>query len=61
MTYDTFVRRAEKRMLGLRDKLQDAPFLKEHGIDGQEYLKPSFVQQELELGARNREQNAPAE
>jgi hypothetical protein len=28
MTYSTFVRRAEKRMLGLREKLRDAPFLK---------------------------------
>jgi hypothetical protein len=40
MTYDTFVRRAEKRMLGLRDKLREAPFLKEHGIDGEAFVEP---------------------
>jgi len=41
MTYDTFVRRAEKRMLGLREKLRDAPFLKERGLDGEEFVEPS--------------------
>lgn len=41
MSYNTFIRRAEKRMLGLRDKLQDAPFLKEHGIDGAAFLEGS--------------------
>lgn len=30
MTYNRFVRRAEMRMLGLRDKLADAPFLREY-------------------------------
>ncbi|PRX02606.1 UNVERIFIED_ORG: histidine kinase/DNA gyrase B/HSP90-like ATPase [Martelella mediterranea] len=40
MTYNTFIRRAEKRMLGLRAKLKDAPFLKEHGIDGEAFLTP---------------------
>ena len=39
MTYTTFVRRAEKRMLGLRDKLRDAPFLREHGVDAEAFLK----------------------
>jgi hypothetical protein len=39
MTYTTFVRRAEKRMLGLRDKLRDAPFLREHGVDADEFLR----------------------
>ena len=34
MTYSAFIRRAEKRMLGLREKLKEAPFLKEHGVDG---------------------------
>lgn len=38
MTYSTFVKRAEKRMLGLRDKLRDAPFLKEQGIDAEAYM-----------------------
>lgn len=40
MTYNTFVRRAEKRMLGLREKLTEAPFLKEHGIDGKAFVEP---------------------
>lgn len=39
MTYSTFVKRAEKRMLGLRDKLRDAPFLKEQGIDPETYMQ----------------------
>jgi hypothetical protein len=41
MTYSTFVRRAEKRMLGLRDKLRNAPFLQEHGVDADEFLAQS--------------------
>ncbi|WP_244521457.1 ATP-binding protein [Bradyrhizobium sp. DOA9] len=39
MTYNVFVRRAEKRMLGLRDKLKDAPFLKERGFDGDGFIR----------------------
>jgi hypothetical protein len=39
MTYETFIRRAEKRMLGLRDKLRNAPFLRAHGVDADEFLK----------------------
>jgi hypothetical protein len=39
MTYETFVRRAEKRMLGLRDKLRNAPFLRAHGVDAEEFLR----------------------
>jgi hypothetical protein len=39
MTYETFVRRAEKRMLGLRDKLRNAPFLRAHGVDADEFMK----------------------
>lgn len=38
MTYDIFVRRAEKRMLGLRDKLTEAPFLKDRGLNGEAFL-----------------------
>jgi len=50
MSYNTFIRRAEKRMLGLRGKLRDAPFLKEHGIDGHEFLEPRRrFQEELNL------------
>lgn len=40
MSYNVFIRRAEKRMLGLRDKLRDAPFLKELGLDADAYLEP---------------------
>jgi hypothetical protein len=40
MTYETFIRRAEKRMLGLRKKLSEAPFLKSHGVDGKAFLEP---------------------
>jgi len=45
MTYSTFVKRAEKRLLGLRDKLRDAPFLKEHGVDPEIYMRPQQTQQ----------------
>jgi hypothetical protein len=45
MTYSTFVRRAEKRMLGLREKLRDAPFLKEHGIDTDSFMQPQQPRQ----------------
>lgn len=45
MTYSTFVKRAEKRLLGLRDKLRDAPFLKDHGIDPESYMRPQQLQQ----------------
>lgn len=45
MTYSTFVKRAEKRMLGLRDKLRDAPFLKEQGIDPETYMEPQLPRQ----------------
>jgi len=45
MTYDRFVRRAERRMLGLRDRLNDAPFLKEHGLDGKAFVEPPIPAQ----------------
>jgi hypothetical protein len=38
MTYDTFIRRAEKRMLGLQEKLKDAPFLRDHGLDTEAFV-----------------------
>lgn len=38
MAYDTFVRRAEKRMLGLREKLKEVPFLKAHGLDVEKFV-----------------------
>jgi len=33
------VRRAERRMLGLRSKLKEAPFLKERGLDGEAFIE----------------------
>ena len=41
MAYETFIRRASARMMGLRDKLRDAPFLKEHGVDGVAFSEPA--------------------
>ena len=38
MTYNTFIRRAERRMLGLRQKLSAAPFLQQHGLDAEGYV-----------------------
>ena len=55
MTYSTFIKRAEKRMLGLRDKLRDAPFLKEQGIDPEVYMQPQQPRQGgLDLNAAAR-------
>lgn len=45
MTYATFVKRAEKRMLGLREKLKDAPFLHTHGLDPDAYLTSQYPRQ----------------
>jgi hypothetical protein len=45
MTYNTFIRRAEARMLGLRNKLREAPFLKEHGVDGSAFIEPPAPRQ----------------
>lgn len=45
MAYDVFIRRAERRMLGLRDKLRDAPFLQGHDLDGH----PIIFQTELDI------------
>lgn len=39
MAYNVFIKRAEARMLGLRDRLRDAPFLKEQGVDGEAFVK----------------------
>lgn len=46
MTYDTFIRRAEKRMLGLREKLQDAPFFQGEGLDVAAFVDRPVVDQE---------------
>lgn len=45
MSYNTFIKRAEARLLGLRNKLRDAPFLREHGIDGSEFIEPPAPRQ----------------
>ena len=45
LAYDVFVKRAEARMLSLNKKLQDAPFLKEKGIDGAAFVTPPIPQQ----------------
>jgi hypothetical protein len=50
MPYNVFIKRAEKRMLGLRDKLRDAPFLQEHGLDANHFLEGAQpAQAEFEL------------
>lgn len=41
VAYNTFVRRAEKRMLGLREKLKEVPFLKRHGVDAEAFVRPT--------------------
>lgn len=45
MGYNVFIKRAEARMLGLRDKLRDAPFLKEQGVDGDAFVTPQPARQ----------------
>lgn len=40
LLYNSFIKRAEARMLGLRAKLVDAPFLRERGIDGASFVNP---------------------
>ncbi len=41
MSYETFIKRASARMLGLREKLKDAPFLRETGVDPDRYIEPN--------------------
>lgn len=50
MTYATFVKRAEKRMLGLRDKLKDVPFLRTQGLDAEAFLTPQHPRQAVLFG-----------
>ena len=38
-------------MLGLREKLKEAPFLKEHGVDGDAFVTPPQDPQPDLLGA----------
>jgi len=49
MSYDVFIRRAEKRMLGLRDKIRDAPFLRGQDIHFEAFIEASTFQPELNL------------
>jgi hypothetical protein len=37
MNYGTFIRRGERRMMNLREKLREAPFLKEQGLNIDEF------------------------
>lgn len=46
MPYNTFIRRAEKRMLNLRQKLQDAPFLRDQGFSASEFVENTPSQQQ---------------
>lgn len=45
MTYNVFIKRAGARMLGLREKLKDAAFLKEQGVDGEAFITPPRARQ----------------
>jgi hypothetical protein len=49
MAYDVFVRRAERRMLGLRDRLHDAPFLQGKDLGGAPPTHPILFQEEMNL------------
>lgn len=40
MSFEVFIKRASARMLGLREKLAGAPFLKDRGFDAQAYIHP---------------------
>lgn len=51
LLYNAFVRRAEARMLGLRSKLINAPFLKEQGVDISEFTDPPMpLQAKMNFG-----------
>lgn len=55
LTYNVFIRRAERRMLNLREKLADAPFLKESGMDATAFIAmPEVRQGELLPGGSGR-------
>ena len=52
LLYETFIRQAEKRLLNLYDKIKDAPFLTQHGINAADYLQSAEepAQEQLRLG-----------
>ena len=47
--YETFILRAERRMMNLYEKLKETPFLQRHGINAAEYLQPLKDPTEPEL------------
>ncbi|MCK6443321.1 ATP-binding protein [Elstera cyanobacteriorum] len=50
MAYDTFIRRAETRMLDLYDRLSEAPFLRDAGLDVDSFVaEPTARQGNLEI------------
>ncbi|QCI64583.1 ATP-binding protein [Phreatobacter stygius] len=46
VSYSVFIKRAAARMLGLREKIKDTPFLREQGIDTAEFLESNEIFQE---------------
>lgn len=44
LAYDTFIRRAEARMLNLYARLKHAPFLSDQGIDAEQFSRPPAAQ-----------------
>jgi hypothetical protein len=54
MSYETFIKRAEARMFGLRDKLKDAPFLKESGVDPDAFIEPKGQTSLFEVASQAR-------
>jgi hypothetical protein len=60
LLYETFIRRAEKRMLNLYEKMKDAPFLVQHGVNAAEYLKPLDEPAEPELALSHPMVSLPA-
>ncbi|WP_445502781.1 ATP-binding protein [Microvirga sp. G4-2] len=45
LLYETFILRAEKRMLNLYRLLKDAPFLRANGVDAEEFVHPPLPAQ----------------
>ncbi|MNI88712.1 hypothetical protein D3C73_1460350 [compost metagenome] len=44
LAYDTFLRRAESRMLSLYQRLKAAPFLQDQGVDADVFSKAPLAQ-----------------
>jgi hypothetical protein len=45
MAYETFIRRAETRMLNLYARLSEAPFLRQAGLDADSFVKEPIARQ----------------